>query len=90
MAMNMNKEFWEIPWLSKTEKVRIHILFVSCIRFTVEKYGGMMETDSNVRIATIKIPKNHTAACFRELEELRLIKPAGQVQKMEPAQPTAN
>lgn len=71
----MNKDFWQIPWLSNTEKVRVHILFVCCIRFTVEKYGGVMETDANARIATIKIPKNHTAACFEELKELKLIKP---------------
>ena len=77
--MNMNKDFWNLTWLSSTEKVRLHILFVSCIRFTVEKYGGVMETDSSVRIATIKIPKNFTAACFRELEDLRLIKPNPQI-----------
>jgi len=62
--------------------MRLHILFVSCIRFTVEKHGGIMETDPNVRIATIKIPKDCTIACFEELKELRLIKSAqGQSQE---------
>jgi hypothetical protein len=87
--MNMNKDFWEIPWLSNTEKVRVHILFVSCIRFTVQKYGGVMETDSSVRIATIKIPKNHTIACFEELKELKLIKSDTRPQKMEPVRQSA-
>jgi hypothetical protein len=72
--MNMNKDFWKIPWLSVTEKAQIHVLFISCIRFTVEKYGGVMETDSKVRIATIKIPKDHTSACFQELKLLKLVK----------------
>jgi hypothetical protein len=70
----MNKDFWKIPWLSANEKAQIHVLFISCIRFTVEKYGGVMETDSNVRIATIKIPKDHTSACFQELKLLKLVK----------------
>jgi hypothetical protein len=72
--MTMNKEFWKIPWLSRDEKTRIHIFYLSCIRFVIGKYGGSMETDAGMRIASIKIPKRHTAACFEELKELDLIK----------------
>ncbi len=71
----MNKDFWKIPWLSNDEKVRLHILYISCIRFVVEKYGGVMDTDCDIRIASIKIPKGYTAACFQELEAMDLVKP---------------
>ncbi|MBW2194133.1 MAG: hypothetical protein JRD47_09635 [Deltaproteobacteria bacterium] len=70
----MNKDFWEIPWLSTTEKVRLHILYMSCIRFVVEKYGGIMETDRKTCMASIRIPKDHTVACFQELKDLNLVK----------------
>ena len=33
-----------------------------------------METDTDMRIASIKIPKRYTAACFKELKALDLIK----------------
>ena len=72
--MNMNKDFWKIPWLSKGEKTGIHILYLSCIRFVVEKHGGVMETDEAMRIASIKIPKRFTAACYQELMDLQLVK----------------
>ncbi len=72
--MRMNKDFWDITCLSTTEKVRLHILYMSCIRFIVEKHGGTMETDRSTCLASIKIPKAHTAACFYELKRLNLIK----------------
>ena len=72
--MTMNKAFWKLPWLSTDEKVSLHILYLSCIRFVVNKYGGVMETDTDMRIASIKIPKRYTAACFKELKALDLIK----------------
>lgn len=71
----MNKDFWKIPSLSTDEKVRLHVLYISCIRSIVEKYGGIMETDPGIRIASIKLPKTRTVACFRELTELDLVKP---------------
>jgi|GEM_PF-3212535 len=70
----MNKDFWDIPWLSTTEKVRLHILFMCCIRFVVEKYGGVMQTDPITYVTCIKIPRGETAACFQELKELNLVK----------------
>jgi len=72
----MNKDFWKLPWLSRDEKAGIHVLYLSCIRFVVGKYGGSMETDGDMRIASIKIPKGHTAACVEELKKLDLIKSA--------------
>jgi hypothetical protein len=69
----MNKHFWNIPWLSRTEKVRLHILFMCCIRFVVEKHGGAMETDPETLVACMKLPESHTAACFQELKELNLV-----------------
>ena len=69
----MKKTFWKLPWLSADEKVRLHILYLSCIRFVVEKYGGLMETDADMRIASISIPKRYTAACFEELKALDLV-----------------
>jgi hypothetical protein len=72
--MTMNKTFWKLPWLSTDEKVRLHILYLSCIRFVVAKYGGVMETDADMRIASIRIPKRYTAACFDELKALDLVK----------------
>lgn len=69
----MNKDFWDIPWLSTTEKVRLHILFMCCIRFVVEKHGGVMQTDPETLVACMKIPQSHTAACFQELKELNLV-----------------
>ena len=60
--------------MSTTEKVRLHILYMSCIRFIVEKYGGTMETDRSTCLASIRIPRVHTAACFWELKRLNLIK----------------
>jgi len=74
--MTMNKDFWKIPWLSRNEKAGLHVLSLSCIRFIVEKYGGSMKTDADMRIASIKIPKGQTAACFEELKKLDLIKSA--------------
>ncbi len=71
----MNKDFWNIPWLRTTEKVRLHILYLCCIRFVVEKYGGSMETDPKVRVACIKIPHREKAACLKELKELKLVRP---------------
>lgn len=71
----MNKDFWDIPWLSTTEKVRLHILFMCCIRFVVEKHGGAMQTDPETLVACMKIPRGETAACFQELKELNLVKP---------------
>ena len=59
--------------MSTDEKVRLHILYLSCIRFVVSKYGGMMETDADMRIASIRIPKRYTAACFEELKALDLV-----------------
>jgi hypothetical protein len=44
--MTMNKTFWKLPWLSTDEKVGLHLLYISCIRFVVAKYGGMMESGS--------------------------------------------
>ena len=70
----MNKSFWKLPWLSTDEKVRLHILYLSCIRFVVAKYGGEMQTDGDMRIASIRIPKRYTAACFKELKALDLVK----------------
>jgi len=70
----MNKDFWDITCLSTTEKVRLHILYMACIRFIVEKHGGTMETDRTTCLASIRIPKGHTAACFHELKQLNLIK----------------
>jgi hypothetical protein len=72
--MTMNKDFWKLPWLSRDEKAGIHVLYLSCIRFVVGKYGGSMETDGDMRIANIRIPKRYTAACLEELQELDLIK----------------
>jgi hypothetical protein len=72
--MTMNKTFWKLPWLSTDEKVGLHLLYISCIRFVVAKYGGMMETDADMRIASIRIPKRYTAACFEELKTLDLVK----------------
>jgi len=71
----MNKEFWKIPWLSTDEKARLHILYIACIRFVVRKHGGKMAVDSRLRIASIKIPRAHTMACYRELRQLNLVKP---------------
>jgi hypothetical protein len=68
----MNKDFWNIAWLTTTEKVRLHILYLCCIRFVVEKHGGSMETDPKIRVACIKIPQSEKAACLEELEELKL------------------
>lgn len=51
----------------------MHILYISCIRFVVEKYGGLMETDPDMRIASIRIPKQYTVACFMELRKLDLV-----------------
>lgn len=73
--MTMNKEFWKIPWLSADEKARLHILYIACIRFVVTKHGGNMAVDSRLRIASIKIPRSHTMACYRELRQLNLVKP---------------
>jgi hypothetical protein len=70
----MNKDFWNIPWLSPHEKVRIHILYLSCIRFVVGKHGGSMQTDKKMQIASIKIPKSITAVCYDELQQLDLIR----------------
>ncbi|MCK4728261.1 MAG: hypothetical protein KAT27_05015 [Desulfobacterales bacterium] len=70
----MNKDFWDIPWLSTTEKVRLHILYMCCIRFVVEKHGGAMQTDPETLVACMKIPQSQTAACFQELKELNLVK----------------
>ena len=72
--MTMNKDFWKIPWLSRDEKAGIHVFYLSCIRFIVGKYGGSMETDAGMRIASIKIPTVHTAACVDELKKLDLVK----------------
>ena len=74
--MKMNKDFWKTPWLSQSEKVQLHILRLSCIRFVVEKYEGIMEIDPQIRRASIKIPKNRRAACLQELETLDLIRVA--------------
>jgi hypothetical protein len=74
--MTMNKEFWKLPWLSRDEKAGIHVLYLSCIRFVIEKHGGSMETDRGVRIASIRIPKGYTAACLEELHELDLVRSA--------------
>ena len=57
--MTMNKDFWKIPWLSRDEKAGIHVLYLSCIRFVVGKYGGSMETDKNMRIAGAGAGERH-------------------------------
>lgn len=72
--MTMNKDFWKISYLSTTEKVRLHILYMACIRFVVEKHGGNMETDPGIRIASIKIPRSKRIACMEELRALKLVK----------------
>ena len=70
--MTMNKTFWKLPWMSTDEKVRLHILYLMH-SFCRSKYGGMMETDADMRIASIRIPKRYTAACFEELKALDLV-----------------
>ena len=79
--MTMNKDFWKLPWLSRQEKAGIHVLYLSCIRFVVGKYGGSMETDGDMRIASIRIPKGYTAACLEELQQLDLVKSTNPVRR---------
>jgi len=56
--------------LPATDEVKLHILFLSCVRFVVEKHGGTMATDPPSLDAQLDIPENTKDACFEELGEL--------------------
>ncbi len=56
--------------LPAMEDVKLHILFLSCVRFVVEKHGGTMSTDPNSLDAQLDIPENTKDASFEELGEL--------------------
>jgi hypothetical protein len=56
--------------LPATDEVKLHILFLSCVRFVVEKHGGTMATDPHSLDAQLDIPENTKDACFEELGEL--------------------
>jgi hypothetical protein len=68
----MNKDFWETPLLSKSEKVGLHVLYLCCMRSVVQRYGGTMEVDSAMRRAAILVPTSQRGACLEALEGLRL------------------
>jgi hypothetical protein len=68
----MNKDFWHTPWLSKSEKVGLHVLYLCCMRSVVQSYGGVMEIDSAMRRAAILVPTSQRVACLEALEHLKL------------------
>ena len=68
----MNKDFWDTPLLSKSEKVGLHVLYLCCMRSVVQRYGGIMEVDSAMRRAAILVPTSQRGACLEALEGLRL------------------
>jgi hypothetical protein len=62
--------FGSAAMLPATDEVKLHILFLSCVRFVVEKHGGTMATDPNTMDAQLNIPEDVKDACFEELGKL--------------------
>ena len=52
------------------DQARLHILFLSCTRYVVEKHGGIMETDPETYNAIASIPESNKEACLEELETM--------------------
>jgi hypothetical protein len=58
------------PEIPATDEARLHVLFLCCTRYVVEKHGGVMETDPDTYNAYVSIPESNKVACLDELEML--------------------
>jgi hypothetical protein len=61
---------WNTPDIFPTDLTAYCVLFLSFIRFTVEKYEGTMETDPATGTTYIDIPDWAKDACIQELVNL--------------------
>jgi len=71
VSMTTYKLNWNTPPDTLTSDLTAFcVLFLSFIRFTVEKYGGTMETDPATGTTYVGIPDWAKDACMQELADL--------------------
>jgi hypothetical protein len=58
------------PEISKADLTGVYALFLSIVRFAVEKYGATMDTDPETGATYIGIPDWADDVCHQELWEL--------------------